>query len=37
MDKFDSNQDPMIATQVANTFSNLLEIIAPATTDTSSI
>jgi YD repeat-containing protein len=37
MDKFDSNQDPIIATQVANTFSNLLEIIAPATTDTSSI
>ena len=35
MDKFDSADDPLVAVQVASIFSNLLEIIAPATTDTS--
>ncbi|OFZ19466.1 MAG: hypothetical protein A2Z20_05435 [Bdellovibrionales bacterium RBG_16_40_8] len=35
MDKFDSADDPLVAIQVVNIFSNLLEIIAPATTDTS--
>lgn len=35
MEKFDSKDDPMVAVQVASIFSNLLEVIAPATTDTS--
>lgn len=37
MDKLDSTDDPMVAVQVANIFSNLLEIIAPATTETNNI
>jgi len=37
MDKFDSEQDPMIALQVASIFSNLIEIIGPATSDVNSI
>lgn len=34
VDKIDSADEPLVAVQVANIFSNLLEIIAPATTDT---
>ncbi len=37
MDKFDSSDDPLIAYQVASIFSNLLELIAPATTDVNNI
>lgn len=37
MAAFDSKEDPLIAVQVASIFSNLLEIIAPATTDANSI
>jgi YD repeat-containing protein len=37
VDKFDSPDDPLVAYQVANIFSNLLELIAPATTDTNNI
>lgn len=37
VEKFDSDDDPIVAIQVASTFSNLLELIAPATTDTNNI
>lgn len=37
MDALDSKDDPLVAIQVANIFSNLLEVIAPATTDANSI
>jgi YD repeat-containing protein len=37
MEKFDSDEDPTIAIQVASIFSNLLEVIAPATTDINNI
>ncbi|MCB0350726.1 MAG: cell wall-associated protein wapA, partial [Bdellovibrionales bacterium] len=37
MDKFDSQDEPLVAIQVANIFSNLLEIIAPATTESNNI
>jgi hypothetical protein len=34
LDKIDSTDDALVAVQVANMFSNLLEIIAPGTTET---
>lgn len=37
VDKFDSPDDSVVAVQVASIFSNLLEIISPATTDTNNI
>ena len=37
VEQFDSKDDPLVAVQVASIFSNLLEIIAPATTDTNNI
>lgn len=37
VDKFDTDDDPLVASQVLNIFSNMLEIIAPATTETNNI
>ena len=34
LDKIDSDDEPLVAVQVANMFSNLLEIIGPGTTET---